>query len=128
MLDGHCIYAMPELKVPEKSVSDMQLEFYVRQYSSSCLLQVGVLVSLNDANGFVALETISNNGASGQQRHVLDFGQYVEDIPDGAKYIAFRNVYEGNWSRSPQYIDDVKLTAREEDTCGIVALPYNQDF
>ena len=127
-LDGLCIYAMPELKVPDKSVEDMQLEFYVRQYSANCSLEVGVMSNLNDANSFVALETVSNNGVSGSQKHVVDFGQYAEDIPSGAKYIAFRNIYNGVWNRSPQNIDDINLTERAEDNCGITELPYTQNF
>ena len=127
-LDGLCIYAMPELKVPDKSVEDMQLEFYVRQYSANCSLEVGVMSNLNDANSFVALETVSNNGVSGSQKHVVDFGQYSDDIPSGAKYIAFRNIYNSAWNRSPQNIDDINLTERAEDNCGITELPYTQNF
>ena len=128
LLDGRCIYAMPELKVPDKSVQDVRLEFYVRQYSADCSLEVGVMSNLNDANSFVALETVSNDGAPGQQRHVVDFGQYADSIPSGAKYIAFRNIYNGTWGRSPQYIDDISLTERVEDNCGITMLPYTQNF
>ena len=127
MLDGRCIYAMPEIKVEGKTIGDMQVKFYVRQYSSSCSLQVGVMSNLNDAGTFVALDTISNNGFAGQQVHTVDFGRYTNRIPEGAKYIAFRNTYEGTWGRSPHYIDDIELTEREE-SCGITELPYTQDF
>ena len=126
MLDGRCIYAMPEFKVEGKSIGDVELEFNVRQYSANCSLQVGVMSNLNDASTFVALDTISNNGFSGQQMHVVDFGQYASSIPEGAKYIAFRNVYDGTWGRSPHYIDDIKLAERME--CGITELPYTQNF
>ena len=126
-LDGRCVYAMPEFKVAGKSISDVQMEFYVRQYSAKCQLQVGVVRDVNDASSFVPLETISNNGATAHQRHVIDFGTY-ENIPEDAKYIAFRNVYSGTWGRSPQYIDDIVLSIPEESDCGITSLPSVWSF
>ena len=126
LLDGRCIYAMPEFKVEGKSIGDVELEFNVRQSSASCSLQVGVMSDLNDASTFVVLDTISNNGFSGQQKHVVDFGQNASRIPEGAKFIAFRNIYDGTWGRSPQYLDDIKLAERMD--CGITELPYVQNF
>ena len=104
---------MPEFKVNGESISNVQMEFYVRQYSAQCRLQVGVMSSVNNANSFIALTTISNAGATGHQNHVINFGDYAGQIPSGAKYIAFRNVYSGTWGRSPQYLDDITLSIPE---------------
>ena len=123
-LDGRCVYAMPEFKVEGKVISDIQMELYVRQSSSSCGLQVGVMSDLNDLSSFVSLETLSNGGTTGHQRYVVDFGSY--QIPQGAKYIAFRNVYNGTWGRSPQYLDDIELSIPED--CGITSLPSAWSF
>lgn len=122
LLDGRCIYVMPELKVENVNVTDLQLDFYVKQYSAASQLEVGVLSDLNDANTFVSVATVSNGGSSTQQRHTVDFSSYQGT----GKYIAFRNVYEGTWARSPQYIDDISLHLA--DNCGITSLPYSDDF
>ena len=124
LLDGRGIYAMPKLNVEDVTVQDLEMEFYVRQYSASCQLQVGVMSDLNDPSSFVVMKTVGNDGVSGQQRHVVDFSAYEGE----GKYIAFRNVYNGTWGRSPQYIDDIDLHVKVEDNCGITSLPYTENF
>ena len=103
---------MPELRVENTSVNQLQLDFYVRQYSSACKLEVGVMSDLNDATTFVPVSVISNEGASSQQFHSVDFSSYT----GAGKYVAFRNVYEGTWGRSPQYIDDITLSIATPET------------
>ncbi|MCR4965154.1 MAG: chitobiase/beta-hexosaminidase C-terminal domain-containing protein [Bacteroidales bacterium] len=124
LLDGRCIYAMPELKVTDVDVSDLQMEFYARQPYSGSSLEVGVMSDLNDANSFVTVATFSYNGNSGQQRHVVNFSEYT----GAGRYIAFRNLYDGTWGRSPQYIDDIVLAVPGSGDCGIASLPYENNF
>ena len=130
MLDGRCLYAMPKIDVEGYTLSDMQLEFFVRQSSASCQLVVGVMSDVNNPSTFVGLDTISNNGVSGQQRHRIEFSTYANTIPNGAKYIAFRNVYDGTWGRSPHYLDDLTLSLAGDNSCDITNLdePYTEDF
>ena len=117
LMDGRCLYAMPEFNVQGKTLADVELEFYVRQPYAESMMEVGVMSDVNNPSTFVPLETISNNGMSGQQSHVISFvnSQNAQSIEDWSeyKYIAFRNVYNGSWDRSTQYLDDITLSVPE---------------
>ena len=108
-LDGEGLFAMPEFKVNGSALTDVTMEISVRQYSDNCKLRVGVMTDANDPDSFVELAVISNNGTIGHLTHVIDFSQYSELIPENAKFIAFRNFYNGNWGRSINYLDDINL-------------------
>ena len=123
-LDGECLYAMPEFLVPNLSLQDVRMEFSVNHYSANCLLQVGVLTDVNNPSSFVALETFSN-GTTGPCRHVVDFGSY-DNMPQNATFIAFRNVYNGNWGRSIVFIDDITLSLATTTSDPVAVTPQTE--
>ena len=125
MLKSQCVYAMPELKVENVNVSDLQMELYVKQPYAKNQLEVGVLENLNGDASFTPVATINNDG-TGITQQFIDFSSYTGT----GKIIAFRNSNsDGSTDYAYNFIDDINIfIANSQNDCGITMLPHNEGF
>ena len=124
------VYAMPELD-ESININDLKMSFYLRQSFSFYTLLIGVMTDPADPETFVPVAHIDNGTSTSVEYIELDFANYQGE----GRYIAFKNVrpsateFDGNWGdvHSVNYIDDIKLSLKEEGDC-VVGLPYEMDF
>ena len=124
------VYAMPVLD-STININELKMSFYVRQSYSFYTLLVGVMTNPNDPETFEPIAHVDNGTSTAVEYIELDFANYQGE----GRYIAFKNVrptateFDGDWNdiHSVNYIDDIKLSLREEGDC-VTGLPYEQNF
>ncbi|MCR4827176.1 MAG: T9SS type A sorting domain-containing protein, partial [Bacteroidales bacterium] len=124
------VYAMPELD-STININELKMSFYLRQSYSFYTLLVGVMTDPTDPETFEPIAHIDNGSSTGVEYAELSFANYQGE----GRYIAFKNVrptateFDGDWNdiHSVNYIDDIKLSLREEGDC-VTGLPYEQNF
>ena len=114
ILNKRGIYAMPEF---DGDVSNLQLQFYLKQTQTKYQLQVGVMSNLSDASTFVPVATFDNgSNISSPVLRTVNFSSYT----GSGHYIAFRNTLAsgqtGNYSCN--YIDDITLSTASKGDVG----------
>ena len=117
------LYAMPELDTTV-DMSRLKLSMYVRQTHSYYKLQVGVMSDLEDESTFVPVALVDNGEITTPQYFECRFTNY-----DGeGRYIVFKNLAGSKKDPySTNYLDDVKLTYVEEESC-VKPLAYEENF
>ena len=121
LLNYRGVYAMPELSSETQiPINRVKLEMYVRQPKAYYQLEVGVW----NGQMFVPVQRI-NNSTTEVEKVTVDFSGF-----EGWGVIAFRNVLADGYSYnySYNYIDDITLTEIPEQVCGIIELPYTENF
>ncbi|MCR4827178.1 MAG: InlB B-repeat-containing protein [Bacteroidales bacterium] len=124
------VYAMPELD-STININELKMSFYVRQSYSFYTLLVGVMTDPTDPETFVPVAHVDNGTSTGVEYVEVNFANYQGE----GRYIAFKNVrptattFDGDWNdiHSVNYIDDIKLSLKEEGDC-VIGLPYPMDF
>ncbi len=97
------IYALPAM---DTNINLLQMNFWVKQTSTSYQLAVGVMSDLADETTFVPIDTIICSSTSAPEEHTVYFGSYTGN----GRYIAFRNITTSTYSYSYNYIDDVTVS------------------
>ena len=97
------IYALPAM---DTNINLLQMNFWVRQTSTSYQLAVGVMSDLADETTFVPIDTIICSSTSAPEEHTVYFNNYTGN----GRYIAFRNITTSTYSYSYNYIDDVSVS------------------
>ena len=122
LLNYRGVYAMPELSSETQiPINRVKLEMYVRQPKAYYQLEVGVW----NGQMFVPVQRI-NNSTTEVEKVTVDFSGFE----GWGNTIAFRNVLADGYSYnySYNYIDDITLTEIPEQVCGIIELPYTENF
>ena len=122
LLNYRGVYAMPELSSETQiPINRVKLEMYVRQPKAYYQLEVGVW----NGQMFVPVQRI-NNSTTEVEKVTVDFSGFE----GWGNTIAFRNVLADGYSYnySYNYIDDITLTEIPEQVCGIIELPYSENF
>ena len=122
-LDSAAVTAMPRLS-DDIDVSELKMEFYVRQPNAGQYLEVGVMTDLADPGSFVSVDTIDNS-TSAVTHWYVDFGGYENNSAEH-HYIAFRN--SGATNRSINNIDDISLYKENPCELSLSDLPYTETF
>ena len=125
ILNKRGIYAMPDYY---GDISELRLDFYLKQPQTKYQLQVGVVVGRY--NRFIPVTTI-NNSSTNYEHVTIDFHDSINEYV--YNNIAFRNVLAdgSTGDYSINYIDDLTLDIRPTTTCTpiqVADLPYTDNF
>lgn len=88
------------------SIKKLQVQFYVRGYSSTqnSMLQVGVMTDPSDISTFEVVDSVNVVGASVWKGAVVKFDKYAGQ----GQYIAFKRNYERD-KAAQYYLDDITV-------------------
>ncbi|MBR4432131.1 MAG: fibronectin type III domain-containing protein, partial [Paludibacteraceae bacterium] len=95
------------LPIMADSVKKLQVEFFVRGYSSTqnSMLQVGVMTDPSDISTFEVIDSVNVVGATLWNGAIVKFDKYAGE----GKYIAFKRNFERDGKSCNYYLDDITV-------------------